>query len=87
MEDAYTPVKNQILYLCQLTNDDVDHDLARLVQEVKSRRIQLGLTQKDVARLSGMSSATVQRFETGLYFPKGNYVMAIKHALQLPETE
>lgn len=49
-------------------------------------RAELGMSQDALARLSGLSRATVNRIEKGYYIPTGNTMMKISRALRRPCT-
>ena len=46
-------------------------------------RAELGMSQDALARLSGLSRATVNRIEKGHYIPTGNTMMKISRASSL----
>lgn len=49
-------------------------------------RAELGMSQEDLARLSGLSRATVNRVERGLHIPSGSTMMKLSRALRRPAT-
>lgn len=49
-------------------------------------RAELGMSQATLAKLSGISRATVNRIERGHYVPTGNTMMKISRALHRPCT-
>ncbi|RPA64892.1 XRE family transcriptional regulator [Gordonia oryzae] len=51
-------------------NDVSDEDWLRLANEVRSRRLRLGLTQIEVAKRGGPSDTTLSKIEAGTWRPK-----------------
>ncbi len=54
-----------------------------LSKTVRKRRNQLGLTQSDLSRLSGISVATIQNLEAGIANPSFESLTALLSALEL----
>lgn len=55
---------------------------------LKQRRIELGLTMKDVANAVGVSESTVSRWEAGnIVNMKRNRLVALANVLQIPVNE
>jgi transcriptional regulator with XRE-family HTH domain len=48
---------------------------------MKSRRIELGLTQTQVSELAGLGFRTVQRIESGEFIPDGKSLLKMSKAL------
>ena len=59
-------------------------ELTELINKIKSRRIELGLSYQDLANLTGISKSTLQRYETG-YIKKVpiNQIEVLAKALQI----
>ena len=57
---------------------DKVHQLAKLI---KLRRIELGLTQTQLARTAGISFATINRIEVGAYAPSFDTLTKLVKAL------
>jgi transcriptional regulator with XRE-family HTH domain len=54
---------------------------------MKRRRIELGLTQSDLANMLGISQNTISEYETDVRYPTVDKVYDIANALQtMPET-
>ena len=49
-------------------------------------RAELGMSQEDLARLSGLSRATVNRVERGLHITSGSTMLKLSRALRRPAT-
>ena len=45
----------------------MENDFKEIIERVRSRRLELGLSYQDLADKTGMSKSTLQRYETGLY--------------------
>lgn len=65
-----------------------ERDFQELMQRIKARREELGLSYQDLANLTGMSKSTLQRYETGdiKNFPVGK-LPDLARALQTTEYE
>jgi transcriptional regulator with XRE-family HTH domain len=59
-------------------------ELTELINKIKSRRIELGLSYQDLSNLTGISKSTLQRYETG-YIKKIpiNQIEVLAKALQI----
>lgn len=53
-------------------------------QRIKTRRKELGLTQKKLGELCGMADSAIRKYESDLITPKYNTLKKIAHALKLP---
>ncbi|WP_276957543.1 helix-turn-helix transcriptional regulator [Faecalibaculum rodentium] len=51
---------------------------------IKARRKELGLTQKELAKMINVSTVTIQNYEKGLFTPKGNNLINLEKALKNP---
>lgn len=49
----------------------------KLLRELKPRRLRLGLTQGDLARMLGASQSTIERYESGKYFPSAPMIVRL----------
>lgn len=56
-------------------------------QRIEQRRLELGLTQWDLARLVGVKQATISRLEANQQNATINLLARVATALQLPLTE
>lgn len=52
-----------------------------LIQMIIKKRIELGLTQKDLARKIGTKQSSISRFESGNYNPSIDFLKKIASAL------
>lgn len=52
----------------ELAEQDAD-DRYAVIRALANRRIELGLTQKEVAESMGMQQATISRYENGAHLP------------------
>lgn len=55
--------------------------------QIRANRIRLGMSQEELAGLSGLSLRTVQRIETGQTEPRGDSLKRIAQALSIDITE
>jgi transcriptional regulator with XRE-family HTH domain len=53
---------------------------------LKNRREELGITQTQLAEMTGMGIATIKRFESGKFWLNLKQYILLRHALQLPVT-
>lgn len=53
---------------------------------LKNRREELGITQAQLAEMTGMGIATIKRFESGKFWLNMKQYILLRHALQLPVT-
>ena len=66
----------------------VPNEPKTLGERLKKRRLELHLFQKDVARLIGTHTATIQNWERGIYEPAGRFVARIVRFLSVtPERD
>ena len=56
----------------------VPNEPKTLGERLKKRRLELHLFQKDVAKLLGTHTATIQNWERGVYEPTGRFVARIR---------
>ena len=54
---------------------------AAIANAIRRRRRLLGLTQKEVAALIGVTHQTYQKYETGVICPSASRLQSIAHAL------
>lgn len=66
------------------TSGDADPTLARLRECVARRRVELGLSQRSLAELAGVSVGTATRLERGAGPPRVSTVPKLEDALQWP---
>jgi Predicted transcriptional regulators len=62
----------------------MDKDFDKIIERIRSRRLELGMSYQDLADKTGMSKSTLQRYETG--FIKNiplSKVEALAQALQV----
>jgi XRE family transcriptional regulator, regulator of sulfur utilization len=62
---------------------DVEADSRYVGQAIETQRVSAGLTQGDLAQLSGVSQPHISSIEKGTWSPKLNTVMLIAEALGL----
>jgi len=72
-------------FICASVPDDyVEREEGPMVnQRIRDRRIELGLTQSEVADSAGINMRTYQRIECGDSIPKSDTLMAIADALSV----
>lgn len=56
-------------------------------QRIKDRRLELGLTQKQLGELCGMADSAVRKYESGKIIPKKATIERISHALSISEAD
>ena len=66
-----------------LTSYEVEHK-KYIGKKLKSRRLQLGLTQTKVGKLVGVTFQQVQKYEKGVNGLSGAMVKRMGYALQIP---
>ena len=66
-----------------LTSYEVEHK-KHIGKKLKSRRLQLGLTQTNVAKLVGVTFQQVQKYEKGTNALSGALVKRMGYALRIP---
>ena len=43
----------------------IDNDMLKIMKRIKEKRLELGLSFQELSRKTGISSSTLQRYETG----------------------
>ena len=56
-------------------------------QRIKERRLELGMTQKQLGELCGMADSAIRKYESGKIIPKKSTIEKITHALSISEME
>ncbi len=56
----------------------------KIIGQIKSRRMEIGLTQNDLAELIEVPKSTIGRIEAGLTSPRTDTLMKISRALNIP---
>lgn len=56
-------------------------------QRIKERRLQLGMTQKQLGELCGMADSAIRKYESGKIIPKRSTIKKITLALTMSEME
>lgn len=60
--------------------------LLELMDILKQRRIHLGLTQKQLAEISGVSVSTISKYERGIFPTRVVWLAAYMKAVEFPIT-
>ena len=56
----------------------------KIIGQIKSRRMEIGLTQNDLAELIEVPKSTIGRIEAGLTSPRTDTLMKISRAVNIP---
>ena len=68
-----------------MANENVLNEARNLIAGfLKNRRIELGITQAQLAEMTGMGIATIKRFESGKFWLNMKQYVLLRNALQLP---
>lgn len=71
---------------CKITDTELNLHLAALVVELVNRRKELGITQQELASMTGISRASVSNFENLSAMPKLETIIKIATVLGLELT-
>lgn len=55
-----------------------------IMQTIQERRVELGMTQKELAALAGVNPGTISRLESGSLAPSLSVASKVARALELP---